>query len=58
VRAAFGRVEAMNMEEGNTELAFTLVVTGVLLFVCFVAVAAFFRLWRKERKAGGRKFFE
>jgi uncharacterized membrane protein len=49
---------SMNNDQSNTELIFTLFMMGVLLVLCVVAVVVFFRVWRKERKAGGRKFFE
>ncbi|MDQ3745239.1 MAG: hypothetical protein M3444_12720 [Acidobacteriota bacterium] len=48
----------MNNDQSNTELIFTLFMMGVILVLCIVAVVVFFRVWRKERKAGGRKFFE
>jgi heme/copper-type cytochrome/quinol oxidase subunit 2 len=48
----------MNNSQANTELIFTLFMMGVLLVLGVAAVVVFFRLWRKERKAGGRKFFE
>lgn len=40
------------------ELTFTLVMMGVLLVICVVAVVVFFRVWRKENKGRGRNFFE
>lgn len=48
----------MNNDQVNTELIFTLFMMGVLLILCVAAVVVFFRVWRKERKEGGRKFFE
>jgi hypothetical protein len=48
----------MNNDQSNTELIFTLFMMAFLFVICIIAVVAFFRLWRKERKAGGRKFFE
>jgi preprotein translocase subunit YajC len=48
----------MNIDDGNTEITFTLVGMGFLLIICIIAVVAFFRVWRKERKQGGRGFFE
>ena len=42
----------------NTGLIFTLFMMAVLLVLCVVAVAVFFRVWRKERKGRGRNFFE
>jgi hypothetical protein len=48
----------MNIEDGNTELTFTLVTTSVLLVICVITVVAFFHVWREGRKEGGRKFFE
>ena len=48
----------MNMEDGNTELIFTLIIMAALLVVGIVAVVIFFRVWRKEKKEGGRSFFD
>ena len=48
----------MNTDQGNTELIFTLFMMTVLLALGIVAVVIFFRVWRKEKKGGGRKFFE
>lgn len=48
----------MNNDQVNTELIFTLFMMGVILVLCVLAVVVFFRVWRKERKEGGRKFFE
>ena len=48
----------MNLEDAKTELTFTLIAMGVFLVICLAAVVAFFRVWRRERKEGGRKFFE
>jgi high-affinity nickel permease len=45
-------------ENDIAELVFTLVVMGVLLVICVVAVVVFFRVWRKENKGRGRNFFE
>ena len=39
-------------------LIFTLVMMGVLLVICVVAVVIFFRVWRRENKGRGRNFFE
>ena len=41
-----------------TELVLTLVLMGVLLVICIVAVVIFFRVWRKENKGRNRNFFE
>jgi len=48
----------MNNDQVNTELIFTLFMMAVLLILGVVAVVIFFRVWRKEKKDGGRKFFE
>ena len=48
----------MNNDQANTELVFTLFMMAVLLILGVVAVVDFFRVWRKEKKEGGRKFFE
>jgi hypothetical protein len=48
----------LNIDDGNTELIFTLFSMGVLLVICVVAVVAFFRVWSREKKGGGRGFFE
>jgi heme/copper-type cytochrome/quinol oxidase subunit 2 len=48
----------MNNDQANTELIFTLFMMGVLLVLGVVAVVIFFRVWRREKKEGGRKFFE
>ncbi len=40
------------------ELVFTLLMMAALLAVALVAVAIFFRVWRKENKGRGRNFFE
>ena len=48
----------LNVDDGNTELIFTLFIMGVLLVICVVAVVIFFRVWRKEKKGSGRNFFE
>ena len=48
----------MGDENDIAELVFTLVVMGVLLVICVVAVVIFFRVWRKENKGRGRNFFE
>jgi heme/copper-type cytochrome/quinol oxidase subunit 2 len=48
----------MNNYQANTELIFTLFMMAVLLVLGIVAVVFFFRVWRKEKKEGGRKFFE
>ena len=48
----------MGDENDIAELVFTLVVMGVLLVICVVAVVVFFRVWRKENKGRGRNFFE
>ncbi|HZT59782.1 MAG TPA: hypothetical protein VFA21_14320 [Pyrinomonadaceae bacterium] len=48
----------LNVEDGNNELIFTLFIMGLLLVVCVIAVVIFFRVWSKERKGGGRGFFE
>ena len=48
----------MNNDQVNTELIFTLFMMGVILVLCVAAVVVFFRVWRKERKEGGRKFFD
>jgi len=45
-------------ENDIAELVFTLVVMGVLLVICVVAVVIFFRVWRRENKGRGRNFFE
>jgi hypothetical protein len=42
----------------TAELVFTLLMMGVLLVICIVAVVIFFRVWRKENKGRGRNFFE
>ena len=41
-----------------TELVLTLVLMGLLLVICIVAVVIFFRVWRKENKGRNRNFFE
>ena len=48
----------MNNDQANTELIFTLFMMAVLLVLGVAAVVVFFRVWRKERKEGGRKFFD
>ena len=48
----------MGDENDIAELVFTLVIMGVLLVICVVAVVIFFRVWRKENKGRGRNFFE
>lgn len=48
----------MGDENDIAELVFTLVVMGVLLVICVVAVVIFFRVWRRENKGRGRNFFE
>ena len=48
----------MGNENDIAELTFTLVVMGVLLVICVVAVVIFFRVWRRENKGRGRNFFE
>ena len=48
----------MNNDQANAELIFTLLMMAVLLVLGIAAVVVFVRLWRKERKEGGRKFFE
>ena len=48
----------MGEENDFAELVFTLVIMGLLLVVCVVAVVIFFRVWRKENKGRGRNFFE
>ncbi|HST52536.1 MAG TPA: hypothetical protein VLJ61_11050 [Pyrinomonadaceae bacterium] len=48
----------INVDDGNSELIFTLFIMGVLLVLCVIAVVVFFRVWRKEKKGGVRKFFE
>jgi hypothetical protein len=45
-------------DEGMAELVSVLLAMGALLVVAVVAVVIFFRTWNKERKKGGRKFFE
>ena len=40
----------MNVEDGNSELIFTLFIMAVLLVLCIIAVVIFFRVWRKEKK--------
>jgi high-affinity nickel permease len=42
----------------TAQLVLTLVLMGVLLVICIVAVVIFFRVWRKENKGRGRNFFE
>jgi high-affinity nickel permease len=42
----------------TAQLIFTLVMMGVLLVICIVAVVIFFRVWRKENKGRNRNFFE
>ena len=48
----------MGNENDIAELVFTLVIMGVLLVICVVAVVIFFRVWRRENKGRGRNFFE
>lgn len=48
----------MGNENDIAELTFTLVVMGVLLVICVIAVVIFFRVWRRENKGRGRNFFE
>lgn len=48
----------MGNENDIAELVFTLLIMGVLLVACIVAVVIFFRVWRKENKGRGRNFFE
>ena len=48
----------MGDQNDIAELVFTLVIMGVLLVACVVAVVIFFRVWRKENKGRGRNFFE
>lgn len=48
----------MNNDQSNTELIFTLFMMAVLLVLGIAAVVVFFRVWRKERKESGRKFFD
>jgi heme/copper-type cytochrome/quinol oxidase subunit 2 len=48
----------MNGGGENTELIFTLFMMAVLLVLAVVAVAIFFRIWRKESKGRDRNFFE
>ena len=48
----------MGDQNDIAELTFTLIIMGVLLVVCVVAVVIFFRVWRKENKGRGRNFFE
>jgi hypothetical protein len=48
----------MNNDQANAELVFTLFMLVVLLVIGVVAVVIFFRIWRREKKQGGRKFFE
>ena len=48
----------MNTDQSNTELVFTLFMMVVLLILGVIAVVIFIRVWRKEKKEGGRKFFE
>ena len=48
----------MGDQNDIAELTFTLVIMGVLLVICVVAVVVFFRVWRRENKGRGRNFFE
>ena len=48
----------MGDQNDIAELTFTLVVMGVLLVICVIAVVIFFRVWRRENKGRGRNFFE
>ncbi len=48
----------MGEQNDLAELIFTLVIMGVLLVICVVAVVIFFRVWRRENKGRGRNFFE
>ena len=48
----------MGDQSDIAELTFTLVIMGVLLVVCVVAVVIFFPVWRKENTGRGRNFFE
>ena len=48
----------MGNSNDTAELIFTLVLMGLLLVICVVAVVIFFRVWRKENKGRDRSFFE
>ena len=48
----------MGDQNDIAELTFTLIIMGVLLVVCVIAVVIFFRVWRRENKGSGRNFFE
>ena len=48
----------MNDTSDTVGLTFTLLMMGVLLVICVVAVVIFFRVWRRENKGRGRNFFE
>lgn len=48
----------MGNSNDTAELIFTLVLMGLLLVICIVAVVIFFRVWRKENKGRNRNFFE
>ena len=47
----------MGIDDSSSELIFTLFMMGVLLLVGILAVAVFFRLWRKENKGRPRSDF-